>query len=138
MNDLVLTVESRLIGIAALIAAQLDGGSLRLFQNDITPDRKTLVADLDIATYTGYANKTIATWGAPYLDVNGLASCVAPLQTFAATGDAISNTVYGAYYLDSGGDLVWAVRFSDPWTFNSTGDTYNMVPLFQYGAVGEG
>lgn len=133
MNDVVIPKLSRIAVVDAIVAAQLDGGSLRLYQNDITPSVDSILTDFTVATFTGYANKTIATWGATYVDVNDKATTVAPLQTFAATAATVGNTVYGCYYLDSGGALVWAARFDEQWTFQDTGDTYNMVPKYQFG-----
>lgn len=130
---IVIPKASRLEQLGAIVTAQLDGGSLRLFQNDYVPDANTLLADLTVATYSGYANKTIATWGDPFLDPAGLATSLAPLQEFEQTADTITNIIYGAYYLDSGGALVWAERFEDSVPMADATSRLNMVPKFQVG-----
>ena len=107
--------------VAALLAealaykeANLDGGSLRLYQNDMTPTPNSVVGDFTIADFGGYTSKTIATWGDPWIDALGRAITLAPTQTWAATGVAPSNLVYGWYFLDVNGDLALAGRFDAP------------------------
>lgn len=126
-------VNSRLDQLDAIKTASLDGGSLRLFQNDYVPNKDTVLADLTIATFSGYANKTIATWNDPFLDPAGLATCLAPLQEFVQTADTISNIIYGAYYLDSGGALVWVDRFANSVPMADATSRLNMVPKYQFG-----
>jgi hypothetical protein len=132
---LVIPNPSRLAQLDALVAAQLNGGSLRLYQNNLSPNRNTDLADLVEATYSGYANKTVAIWGTSFLDPQGFATSIAPVQTFASTADTVANTVYGAYYLDAGGDLVWVERFAAPAFFAEAGNTLNLVPKYQSGEI---
>jgi hypothetical protein len=131
MNDVIVPAAEKLLQLGFIQVESLDGGSLRLFKNDYTPNSQTVLAELEVADFTGYANKTIATWNAPFLDELLRATCLAPLQTFAATGSTITNLIYGAYYLNVGGTLVWAARFSAPIPMAANGNSIPMVPKFQ-------
>jgi hypothetical protein len=131
----VIPTASRIEQLAAIVAAQLDMGTLHLFKNNITPNKNTLLADLVVADFDGYAGKAIAAWGAEFLDPLGLATTVAPLQTWTSTGQVTPNTIYGCYYRDAGGDLVYAEKFANPVFFAITGDTLNLVPKYQVGEI---
>lgn len=99
---------------AAFKASDLDGGSLRLFQNNFTPDRNSVDADFDVADFGGYANITIATFNDPFMDILGRAITLAPTQVFAASGVAPSNLIYGWYFRNVAGDVILAERFASP------------------------
>lgn len=132
---IVVPTLSRLAQLDDIIAARLDGGSLRLFKNDIIPNETTALAAFTVADFTGYANKTIATWNAPYLDGQNKATVLAPLQAFTPTGTALANTIYGVYYLDAGGALVYAERFAQPIIVTGPTTPVNVVPRYQMGAL---
>lgn len=134
---LVCPTDSRLLQLDAIKTAELDGGSLRLFKNDFVPNKATLLADLTPADFDGYAAKTIVTWGAAFLDPAGLATTLAPLQTWTQSGDTTPNTIYGAYYVSVGGDLIWAERFATSIGMADATSVLNMVPKFQSGDLGE-
>jgi hypothetical protein len=124
---------------AALKTAPLDGGSLRLFKNDLNPTPTTLLADLTLCDFSGYANKTIATWNAPYIDASGAVVSLAGLEVFTCSGAGVSNSVYGAYYLDAGGALVWVARFDDaPVPMAVATDALPFVPRFIFGQIPPG
>ena len=128
---------SRIAQVDLVKAGQLDGGSLRLFQNDFTPNADSLLAAFIVADFVGYANKTIVTWGAAFLDPTGLATTLAPLQTWTPTNGVSPNTVFGCYFLDAGGDLVWSYRFPNPVYFADANSVFNMVPKFQSGQIAQ-
>lgn len=91
---------ARLSQLTAVQVADLDGGSLRLFKNDITPGVDTLLAALTLADFVGYTNKTITTWNAPYIDQTNRGVILAPMQTWTAGSVAfVSQTVFGAFSL---------------------------------------
>jgi len=132
---IVLPASSRLLQLEAIIAAQLDGGSLRLYKNELTPTVDSILADFTVANFTGYANKTIATWGTPYLDALGLATVLGGLQTWTCTDAVTPNQIYGCYYVDAGGELIFAERFSSPIPMGSADEVLNMVPKYQVGNI---
>lgn len=119
--------------LAALITAELDGGSLRLFKNDFVPNENSVAGDFTVADFTGYANVAVATWGTPYLDDLARPTTLGGLRTFAQTGTAVNNVVYGVYYLNATNELVWAERFAEPFAFAGTGTTLPIVPKYQLG-----
>lgn len=104
----------------------LDTGSLRLFQNDVAITDETVVGDLTVATFGGYANVAVALWNAVYTETGGLAACNTPLTHFAASGAAPSNLIYGWYYLAAGGALFAAGNFDEPIPMGAVG---NALPL---------
>lgn len=131
----VLPLAEQIRELDLVIADSLDGGSLRLFQNDFSPTKFSVLGDFVIADFSGYASKTIATWGASYLDELNVATTLGGLQTWTQTAATVMNIVYGAYYLDSAGALVWSVRFDVEENFGSAGHVFNLVPKFQLGGA---
>jgi hypothetical protein len=105
----------------------LDTGSLRLFQNDIAISDETVVGDLDIATFGGYANAAIALWNAPYTEPGGLAAVNTPNTFFAASGVAPANLIYGWFYLAAGGALYAAGNFDAPISMGVVGNAISLV-----------
>src|SRR4051812_4810617 len=96
-------------------AELLDGGSLRLFVSNHTP----VAADV-LATYTaieaafgGYAAITCSSWGAAYLNASNEGETDETVRTFTATGTGLPVTVYGAFYVDSNGALMYAELFQN-------------------------
>lgn len=112
----------------------LDGGTLNLFQNDITPTKDTVVGDLDVATFDGYAPKTLTTWGAAYLGPDGRVYTVAPSQQWNPTGAVTPNVIYGYWIEDKAGTLVMAGRFDDgPVPMNGVATALVLQPRFSIG-----
>lgn len=91
------------------------GGSLKLYQDTLTPDGNTVLADYDAneADYDDYAAIVVAAWFAPILVTGGGYIVTMPPQQFAQgnTDPVVPNTIRGAYYVSAGGDLMYAIRF---------------------------
>ena len=112
---------------------------LRLFINDITPDRATVAADLTEMSTLGYAAKDLA--GANWAVAAGAtesdpaqASYAQQVFTFEA-GDTVP--VYG-YYVQGAvtGKLLWVERFTDgPYPIANLGDQIKITPKFTQGGV---
>jgi hypothetical protein len=111
----------------AIKTGRLDAGTVKLFQNNFTPNKSSLLADFTECDFTGYADVDIADWNDPYVDDEGSVSIVAPIATFAATGSAVTNLAYGWYYVTTGGALVMGERFDEPVNFAASGNTLNLV-----------
>ncbi len=94
-------------------------GTLKLFQNDITPDPNMLIATFTEATYSGYASVDLTTeWAAPVEDADGKWS-IAPLpHDFTHSGGAVANTLYGLYVVDGVAGVYFAARFDTPFLFD--------------------
>lgn len=95
---------------------------VRLYQNDFTPTRDVVLADLEEADFAGYTGVplTAADWTAPDTVAGAAASWygTGPLTWLASSG---TQWVYGAYATDSTGTvLLWVVRFDSPQMVNST------------------
>jgi hypothetical protein len=134
MQGIVPTTE-RLAELDTVKAAHLDGGSFRLFQNDIVPNKDTVAGDLLVCNFTGYSNVAIATWSDAFIDDLGRVASLGTLAVFHQTGSAVTNTAYGAYYLNAAGDLVWAIRFDQPFQFSGAGLSLPVVPKYFYGGL---
>lgn len=99
----------------------------RLFSTNLTPAEGDVVGDYTEVTGFGYAAKTLngAAWtvtpGAP-------SSASAAQQTWQFTGAA--GNVYGYYFTRlTGGELVWAERFTDgPYNMQNNGDEIRVTP----------
>lgn len=105
------------IVLAAMPATDgiLDGAKLMLFQNDFTPDRNTLIADLTVATFGGYAPVTLATWGAPFVPPGEQPRIQHASKQFTPNSGVTPNTIYGWGITNTGGTtLLIAVRLDAP------------------------
>lgn len=82
--------------------------NLHLYINNHTPTDGDDVTDYTEATFGGYASIPLASWGAAFLNAANIAESDEILRTFTCTGAPLTNTVYGYYVTDSGGNLVGA------------------------------
>lgn len=130
--DFVVTKVSAMKQLALLKADVLDGGEMVLFSNDITPTVNTIIGDLTIANFTGYADVTLTTYSAPYLTADENAAVLAPLAQFnTAAPYTVANSIYGFAIKDVDGALVLAGRFPDaPIEMAGAGD--HIAALIEY------
>lgn len=136
--DYVIANASQLLQLADLKTNLLDAGTIDLFQNDITPTDETVVADLDVATFTGYAQVALTLWTGPYYTSEGKGALLAPLAQFnTASPYTIGNQVYGYWIEDSNGDLLLSGRFPDaPIPMAAVGDHIAAVIEYVLGNAG--
>jgi len=92
--------------------AVLDGATLCLFQNDISPTANTVIGDITACDYSGYAAEAI-TWLDPSISEDGHIEMIGIAGEFRPTASTTPNNVYGAYILGSGGALFAAGRLDD-------------------------
>lgn len=120
-----------------LATSFLDGATLHLYTNDLTPTPDTVLADLTEATFGGYASVTLTTWSNAFSKVNGDGYVVSPLASFSASGVAPSEVVYGCYVRLGGAPpnaLFFAGRFSGgPYPMGAAGDALNFSLTFDLG-----
>jgi hypothetical protein len=102
---------------------------LCLFKSNTTPAEADVIGTYTEADFTGYSNVTLtgSSWS-----VSGTAptSIAYAQQTFTSSAGSQSQSVYG-YFLKraSGGELVWAERFSDgPYVIVNNGDAIKVTP----------
>lgn len=104
------------------------GMTLRLYTNDLTPNRATVLADLTQLTNVqvpGYAATTPAWAGTPLRKQDGSWEDLTDLNSFIAAGGPppAPQIVYGWYITDAGNTTLAASgRFAAPFVFVNDGD----------------
>jgi hypothetical protein len=82
------------------VAGKLNGAKLILGTNDLTPGKKSVVADITQPTYTGYA-PVVVTWGVAMRDANGdIVTLSAPV--LVQMGDSVLPTTIKCWGLTDG------------------------------------
>jgi hypothetical protein len=117
-----------------LIADDIEGLSLRLFQNNITPADDDVTGDYTVATFSGYANSTVPAFGAAVPD-GADAVATATSVVFLHNGGGVSNDIYGYYVVDGGGLLVYADRFAGAPVNIGPGEAYVVVPVIRLAPI---
>jgi hypothetical protein len=115
---------------ASIFKGSLATTSVILFKNDITPGLATVLADLTLADFTGYAPYPVAAWDNTSRDpATGLLQILSASgnPSFVQTGTTIVNTIYGQAVID-GGKILLAERFDTPVEMDTTG---KRIDLFQ-------
>lgn len=107
----------------------LNGLTLRLFQNNHTPDGADVAGDYTEATFSGYAAVALNNWGNAFQNGSDQGEIDETVRIFTCTGPSPSNAIYGYYVTDGSGNLVWAERNpAGPVTINTAGQTYSVLP----------
>ena len=95
-----------------LVGAWQTPVTLKLFQNDLTPDADTVLGDFVEADFTGYTSKNASALGFS-------AAAVVPPRALVSSGPftwtvgnpvITGNYVFGYYVIDGFGDLLWCER----------------------------
>jgi len=131
--DLIFCDESLILGLQRMAGAEpnaADGNYWGLYTNDETPDRTTVLADLDV-DITNFAlvqkDQTDLTTTAISSDT---ASIQGPVITFTNTGGSPVD-VYGYAILDSTqATLVAAARLDVAPTTVAAGGTLQVIPIY--------
>jgi hypothetical protein len=112
----------------------LSGAYLRLYQNDPTLASNMMVSDFTEADFPGYAGPTLLAAGLATTADPAVATFTPVVNTFSS--GTPTNTIYGYYVTDGGGNLLWAERDpSAPITMASPGDTYTVTPTYSRGNI---
>lgn len=126
----------RLIVLTRLEAAggPWEAMELRLYQLPTTvPPDDVLLADLTEADFTGYAAEAPVILLGPAIAPDGSAYFVASTVLFTRTAGAVSNTIYGAYLVNTAGTALVAVfPFVTPVGMVNTGDAIPIAPQLHY------
>jgi hypothetical protein len=111
-------------------------GSLKLFQNNVTPTKDTVLADLTEATFSGYAAIALATADfAAVTTVSDKAQLIAnSFQTFAHNGGGTNNTIYGYYFVQSG-KILFCEKFDTPFTMDGATKAIVFKPKLTYNSA---
>jgi len=133
---MVVPLTARLATVAALIdtGALLDGTKVILFQNNITVSAYTLLADLTLATFSGYAISAAIVWGDPYINASQQAESAGGSIQFTQTADTVTNIIYGyAVITDASPDVLqFAENFATPVAMAGIGSACIVIPRFTY------
>jgi hypothetical protein len=104
---------------------------LKLYQSNTTLSETTVIGDLTIATWTGYADITLtgASWTVTSADP---ASASYAKQTFTSSAGSQSQANYGYVVTNSAGTIaLWGETFSDgPYTIVNNGDKIEVTPVW--------
>lgn len=102
-----------------------------LFQNDYHPRFDTLLSDLQIADFGGYAGlKPTFHWTAGVIE-GVRAVTTAQVISWVGDGTGNQNWIYGYYVVNALGQLQWAERLcSNPIRVRAPGDTVRVTPRF--------
>ena len=127
---LVITNNGELVALKAMLN-NTAGQSvyLRLYENDYTPVEASVTADFTEATFTGYAQKTLA--GSDWTFTSGApGDATAAVQNFVSSAGSQDEYVYGYYYVQvTSGLCLAAERFTDgPYHIVNNSDTVAVTP----------
>lgn len=104
---------------------------LKLYTSNTTLTESTVIGDLTIASWTGYADITMtgASWTVTLADP---ASASYAKQTFTSTAGSQNVNNYGYAVTNSAGTiLLWAETFSDgPYNIANNGDKIEVTPVW--------
>lgn len=108
----------------------LDTGTIDLFQNDAFLSPATVLADLDVADFSGYAQGVLTLWLAPLIESDGSVVLVGPQIAFAHSGGIVANVIFGYSISDTDGDFLLAEKFPDPIPMAALGNTILVTARF--------
>jgi len=94
--------------------------SCGLYAAPVARDRLLTLSGLTIADFSGYDGVHDITWMAAFINALGKGQRLAPsTQWVSADPCSVANMIYGAYYLDSFGNLSAIYPFDTPINVNS-------------------
>lgn len=111
-------------------ASQFTNCRVKLFSNNITFTKDTLLADLVECAFTGYAAVDVTSFLATLLDDDGIPYVVSPTLRFASTGSTVVETAYGWYIVEQGTPpvlLKCGGNFAVPVPFSEAGQGVDFV-----------
>lgn len=110
--------------------------TLRLFKNNVTLVRGTVIGDLTQSTYSGYAAVALSSPSDGGIDANNWDTWSWALATFQQTGASSTETAYGYYVTDDADTtLLWGENFTTPQVFTNSGDGFTITPTFSFGSL---
>jgi len=125
-------------GIATTVPGTppIDGCKVKLFTNDFAPSPTTLLADFTEATFTGYAEATIATWGDTINTGTARAGSTAQATFTAGAIAGPGETCFGYYVTNAGETLVlFSERFEESVQFVNEFDSLSLDLVFSLPAT---
>ena len=109
-----------------------DDLTLGLFKNDLSLSHATILGDITAADFTGYAEKTLTSTLWEYSTLLNKGHAQYEQQNFIAGTIGTECTVYGVYCYESVGSiLVYAEKFDNSVTVNTTGQVVSYIPVIE-------
>lgn len=125
LEDCLAFVTTTQAGVGEPLLYEAQIGQLK---GTYAPSRESLLADLAalICDYDGYQGLVAATWGGVFDTIGDLISVRPQSIHYQPTGVVVTNTVYGAYWVDTGGTILLAVDMYDvPIPLATTDDAFD-------------
>jgi hypothetical protein len=117
------------IGLVTAYIPYLKTLRIRLFQNDHVPTAIDVVGAYTEANFNGYASILTNNWGPAFVNGGFDGETDEVNRTFTATNGAVVNTIYGYYFTDPAGNLIYAERNpAGGYVINAGGQTYTVLP----------
>jgi len=126
MPAVVLYPNSACLDEIELMRTDLVDCLVKLFTNDVSVTPSILLADLDEADFSGYAEIEVAALLPAYLDPEGGASAQIATVQFNHSGGPVANTIFGAWVETAAGDLRLVIKFEEGVPMQLLGDS---IPL---------
>lgn len=100
-----------------------------LYVNNHEPEDADSLGDYVEATFGGYTPRPVGTWNAPLQREEGVVTVNAVGVQFTYDGTGASPKVFGAYFTDYLGQLLWVQELTNPPRYLlKNGDTIGVVP----------
>lgn len=126
-----LFAENNLTALKTAATGLLDGAICRLFSNNITPTKSTLLASYTEATFNGYA-EIVVTWNAAVVNAGDFRQIFSQLLSWIAGAAPTPETIYGWYLVNTGGtEVIAAQRFDDEVEIVNEGDPVQALVTLQ-------
>lgn len=126
------------LSAATAALAALDGAKMELYQNDYTPTPATVLGDLTVATYTGYAGKTV-TWSGITVGSDSQHEVIGTVAAaFRPTGTTITNQIFGWYLTNTAGSTLFAAGRFDGAPLPMLSALNAILPIVQLRATPSG
>lgn len=124
-----------LADLTVVLATFVGTRFIGLFQNDWTMRHESVIGEVQVANFSGYAGlKPVTAWAAPTLVRGQYQSQAAPL-TWTRGAGVNNNWIFGYYVVDAGGVLRWAERDPNgPVAIVNVGNAYTVTPRFSLGS----
>lgn len=129
-----LAVQLQALTALKAVGAPLNNASLILYKNNATLNKDTVLADLQEATFNGYARIEGLVFSAPFVPVTGVPQVVAPSETFVSTDGIVEEIVYGFAITNNGYTSLWyAEALEQPVPITAAAIGVTVSPVVKYG-----
>jgi hypothetical protein len=115
------------------VAGTFNAPTVILYQNAAPLSPRSVIADLNVATFVGYSNTVGMVWEAPYVDVDGTALAFGTAITQVCTSALTPNLLYGYALTAVALAALWAAyQFTSPVNIANPFDGITYLPALRY------